>query len=181
MPDAQIFVPVWFLFGLSGSGKSYVGDVIAEANGWPVYHADDDITPAMRQALAASRPFTDAMRDEYFVLLADRIRARQAQGAPDQPLIVTQGAYKQRSREYLQQQVPGLALIWIDAPDALIAQRLSMRTGGISRQSAAALRQDFEMPPGASLKIVNDRGEDHVLSQFERCRAQWLTRPSQVI
>ncbi|MBC53160.1 MAG: hypothetical protein CMQ34_04915 [Gammaproteobacteria bacterium] len=181
MPEAQKFVPVWFLFGLSGSGKSYVGDVIAEARGWPIYHADDDITPAMRQALAASRPFTDAMRDEYFVLLADRIRARQAQAAPDQPLIVTQGAYKQRSRDYLRAQVPGLALIWIDAPDALIAQRLGLRAGGITSQSAAALKQDFEYPPHDSLRIVNDRAEAHALAQFERCREQWLTHPSQVI
>jgi len=181
MPYAQKFVPVWFLFGLSGSGKSYVGDVIADARGWSVYHADDDITPAMRQALAASRPFTDAMRDEYFVLLADRIRARQAQSAPDQPLIVTQGAYKQRSRDYLQEQVPGLAMIWVDAPDALIEQRLGLRAGGITSQSAAALRQDFEFPPRGALKIVNDRAEDHALAQFERCREQWLTHPAQVI
>lgn len=181
MPVANKAVPVWFLFGLSGSGKSYVGDVIGRARGWPVYHADDDITPAMRLALAASQPFTDAMRDDYFVLLADRIRARQAQARPDQPLIVTQGAYKQRSRDFLQQQVPGLALIWIDAPDVLITQRLSLRAKGITAGSAAALRRDFEYPAPGCLKIVNDFGEDHALAQFEACQEQWLTRPPQVI
>lgn len=172
---------VWFLFGLSGSGKSFTGDVIARARGWPVYHADDDITPAMRQALAASQPFTDAMRDEYFILLADRIRARQAQAAPEQPLIVTQGAYKKRHRDFLRQQIPALALVWIDAPDAQIAQRLSLRANGITAESAAALRQDFESPSGCCLKIVNDIGEGHVLAQFEALQEQWLTRPPQVI
>lgn len=181
MPDTNNFVPVWFLFGLSGSGKSYAGDLIARARGWSVYHADDDITPAMEQALATAQPFTDAMRDEYFVLLADRIRARQAQAGPDQPLIVTQGAYKQRSREFLQKQVPGLALVWIDAPDALIVQRLRLRSAGITQESAAALQQDFECPSPDSLRIVNDGGEEHILAQFEVCQAQWLTRPSQVI
>jgi len=181
MSVANAFVEVWFLFGLSGSGKSYAGDVIARAKGWPVYNADDDITPAMRQALAASRPFTDAMRDEYFVLLSDRIRARQAQNAAGLPLIVTQGAYKQRSRDYLQQQIPGLALIWIDAADALISQRLSQRSAGIKVESAAALRQDFEGPPPGSLKIVNDFGEEHILAQFKACREQWLTRSTEVI
>ncbi|MEX0739406.1 MAG: AAA family ATPase [Pseudohongiella sp.] len=170
MPVTDELVQVWFLFGLSGSGKSYAGDVIAQAKGWPVYHADDDITPAMRRALAESRPFTDAMRDDYFVLLADRIRARQAQQAAGQPLIVTQGAYKRRSRLYLQQQIPGLSLIWIDAPDAMISQRLSLREAGIKPESAAALRQDFECPPPGCLKIVNDSGEDHILAQFETCR-----------
>jgi len=181
MSEANSFVPVWFLFGLSGSGKSYVGDIIGRANGWPVYHADDDITASMRKALAASQPFTDAMRDEYFLLLADRIRARQAQSAPDQPVIVTQGAYKRRSRQFLQKQVPGLAMIWVDAPDNLITRRLNLRSGGISTASAAALKRDFESPAPDSLKIVNDLGEAHVLAQFEVCQAQWLTHPSQVI
>jgi len=181
MTKTEIFVPVWFLFGLSGSGKSFVGDVIGRVRGWPVYHADDDITASMRSALAASQPFTDAMRDEYFILLADRIRARQAQSSPHKPLIVTQGAYKQRSRQFLQQQVPGLAMIWVDAPGSVILRRLQQRAAGITTASAAALRQDFELPPSDSLKIVNDRGEDHVLAQFEDCQAQWLTRPSQVI
>lgn len=181
MPDANKSVPVWFLFGLSGSGKSYAGEVIARARGWSVYHADDDITPAMRQALATAQPFTDTMRDEYFVLLAERIRIRQAQAGPGQALIVTQGAYKRRSREFLQKQVPGLALIWIDAPDALIAQRLRLRSAGITEESAAALKQDFQYPPPESLRISNDIGEEHVLSQFEACQARWLTRPPQVI
>ena len=96
-------------------------------------------------------------------------------------MIVTQGAYKQRSRDYLQQQVPGLVLIWVDAPDGLITQRLDLRAGGITSQSAAALKQDFERPPRDSLKIVNDRAEEHALAQFERCREQWLTHQAQVI
>ncbi|HDZ10135.1 AAA family ATPase [Pseudohongiella sp.] len=181
MSDVKNFVPVWFLFGLSGSGKSFAGEVIARALGWSVYHADDDITPAMQQALAASRPFTDAMRDDYFILLADRIRARQAQAGPDQPLIVTQGAYKKRNRDFLQAQVPGLALIWIDAPDSLIAQRLRLRSAGITEASAAALKQDFEYPSAGSMTIVNDSGAERILAQFEVCREQWLTRSPQVI
>ncbi|BAX53158.1 hypothetical protein PDPUS_1_01784 [Photobacterium damselae subsp. piscicida] len=38
---------VLFLFGLSGAGKSYVGDVIGQHSGWHVYHADEDLTQEM--------------------------------------------------------------------------------------------------------------------------------------
>lgn len=181
MSDAKNVVPVWFLFGLSGSGKSFAGDVIARARGWSVYHADEDITPSMQQALAASQPFTDAMRDEYFTLLADRIRARQARSGPEQSLIVTQGAYRQRSRDFLRAQVPGLVMVWIDAPDNLIAQRLRLRSAGITEESAAALKQDFEYPPAGNMRIVNDSDSARILTQFEGCREQWLTRSPQVI
>lgn len=169
---------IWFFFGLSGTGKSYATDIIAAATGWPVYHADDDITPAMRLALAQSRPFTDAMRDEYFELLVQRLHNRPQSPLP---LLVSQGAYKQRSRDYLQQQVPGMALVWIDAPDALIQQRLGHRADGIKPQSAAALRQDFEPPADDCLKIVNNGGQNNILNEFRKCQQQWLTRRGQVI
>lgn len=165
MNDLSAVPPVWFLFGLSGSGKSYVGDVIARHTGWDIYHADEDITPAMKLALAESRPFTVAMRDEYFQLLAQKIRARQR---PGKPLLVTQGAYKQYSRDFLQNQVPGLQFVWVDAPDALVVERLQHRQDGISTRSAVALRGDFE-PPSGGLCIVNDKDQEHILSQFRAC------------
>ena len=111
--------------------------------GWPVYHADVDITGEMRQALAQAKPFTDSMRDDFFARLPEYIEAhRQA----DLPLIVTQGAYKQKHRDLLAAHVPGLVPVWVDAPPALILQRLEQRGQGIRAASAAALSKDFEVP-----------------------------------
>jgi len=52
-----------FFFGLAGSGKSFVGDLIGELANWHVYHADDDLTDEMRLALDEQRAFTNPMRD----------------------------------------------------------------------------------------------------------------------
>jgi gluconokinase len=169
MNDLSAIPHVWFLFGLSGSGKSYVGDVIARHTGWDIYHADEDITPEMKLALAESRPFTIAMRDEYFRLLVQKIRERQR---PDRPLLVTQGAYKQHSRDFLQRHITGLQFVWVDAPDQLVVERLKHRLDGISTRSAAALRGDFE-PPVDGLCIVNDAGEQAILNQFQDCLARF--------
>lgn len=160
--------PVFFLFGLSGAGKSWVGDLVSAHTGWPVYHADVDITAQMRQALADAQPFTELMRDDYFARLPALIQARRV---PDLPLIVTQGAYKQKHRDWLKHQVAGLQPIWIDAPVELILQRLQQRGQGIRAASAAALFNDFEAPANNSLRIVNDGDQDRVLQQCRACIA----------
>lgn len=171
---------VWFLFGLSGSGKSFAGDILARHYNWPVYHADDDITAAMREALDQARPFTDAMRNEFFSLLADRIMRRIAAGAQNPaPLIVTQGAYKQKHRDYLRSRIEGLQFVWIDAAVAEIQRRLQQRRAGISAQSAQALLRDFEPPVGDCLHLINDGDEQRVLSQFQA--ALELTRQGQML
>ena len=121
MTATQKSAAVWFLFGLSGAGKSYVGDVISQQTGWPVYHADIDITAEMKLALTEARPFTDSMRDEYFSQLLEHIKDRQQS---DLPLIVTQGAYKQKHRDFLRKHLPQLTFVWVDAPLDMIIKRL---------------------------------------------------------
>lgn len=159
--------PIWLFFGLAGSGKSHVGEVIGRTLGWPLYHADDDITPAMRHALAEAKPFTDAMRDEYFEQLVQRItRFRE----PARPLLVTQGVYKQRHRDWLSEQLPSLIPVWVFAPPELIQQRLSERRDGVQLTSAAALVQDFEAPSVTTVRINNDGDDAHILAQFDVCR-----------
>ncbi|MDH7943946.1 AAA family ATPase [Pseudohongiella sp. SYSU M77423] len=157
---------VWFLFGLSGSGKSFAGDVLSRHYGWPVYHADDDITSAMREALNTAQPFTDAMRDEFFAVLLQTIRQRVSR-EPDKPLIVTQGAYKQRHRDWLQARLPQTRFVWVKSDPQLIVDRLRSRRDGISVASATALTNDFEAPGPTAEVLVNDGSADDILLQFQ--------------
>lgn len=153
---------VWFLFGLSGAGKSYVGDVISQHTGWPVYHADIDITAEMKLALSEARPFTDTMRDEYFSQLLVHIKSRQHANLP---LIVTQGAYKRKHRDFLKAHLPGLSYIWVEAPLELIMSRLERRGQGIRAASAAALFKDFEPPVEDGFRLTNDGDQSRILEQ----------------
>ena len=144
---------VLFLFGISGSGKSFVGQCLAEVLGWHVYEADQDITDAMRLALAEHRPFTNAMRDEYFTLLVEKIQALQAQYPK---IIVTQACYKQRHRDYLLSHIDTCRLVHIHADETVILSRIKNRKHGISIESARALIDDFEFPVDRSQTINNN-------------------------
>lgn len=156
---------VIFFFGISGAGKSFVGDVIGEQTDWHVYHADDDITPEMKQALAERRPFTTSMRDTFFSLIIDRIKDLLKEHPK---LIITQGAYKQKNRDALLTAIPEMEMVWVEAPQELILSRLGHRKDGISPESAAALVKDFE-PPAAPFKVIHNNGDaDHVIQQLNQ-------------
>lgn len=160
------FAPkVIFFFGMSGAGKSFVGDVIGEQSDWYVYHADDDITPEMKQALASRQPFTESMRDTFFALITERIKALRE---THPKLIITQGAYKQKHRDGLLAAIPDMEMVWVEAPQNLILSRLGHRKDGISPESAAALVKDFE-PPAESCKVIHNTGDaDHVIQQLNQ-------------
>lgn len=156
---------VVFFFGLSGAGKNFVAEQLHRLTGWPIYDADDDITPEMKLALAERRPFTPAMRDRYFPCIVEHILERKPQ---DKPLVVTQAVYKQRHRDYLCRSIPGLMLVWVDAPDEVIRERLKCRNKGIEPASAAALRADFERPVDGEPRINNDSDGAQVAEQLMR-------------
>lgn len=156
---------VLFLFGLAGAGKSYVGDLIGELAGWHVYHADDDLTEEMILALKEQRPFTEQMRDDYFPIVVEKVLALRRKHPR---IVITQGVYKQRHRDYLTANIPDLEMICVDASDASILLRLNARGKGISNESAKALRLDFERPAEGCKVITNSTGAADIIRQLNR-------------
>lgn len=152
-----------FLYGWAGVGKSYVGNWIAANAGWPVYHADDDLTDEMRDALARAHRFTDAMRDRYFAIVAARIVALQSE---HEHLVVTQGAYRRRHRAFLRAQVPAMAMVCVMAPEATVLARVAARRDGISIASARALLQDFESPEDGDFILYNTGADAEIQRQL---------------
>lgn len=154
-----------FFFGLAGSGKSYVGNLIEGLAGWHIYHADADITEEMALALKEHRPFTNAMRDHYIELISDNILALQEE---HENLVVTQAVYKQKHRNYLMGRIPNMEMIWVDASDSAIQKRIAVRADGVSSASAAALRLDFELPPKETKMLKNDGDAANIVFQLNR-------------
>ncbi|MBD3671804.1 MAG: AAA family ATPase [Gammaproteobacteria bacterium] len=152
---------VLFLFGLAGSGKNYVADIISRRTDYHHYDADNDITDEMREALEQGRPFTDAIRDRYFKFLADRILDY---GQQYPRLLVTQAVYRRRHRKYLLDRIPNLLFVYIQADESVISKRLSTRKEGIDLSTASVLRADFETPD-VSMHVITNNGDNEQLMQ----------------
>ncbi|WP_328482034.1 gluconokinase [Streptomyces sp. NBC_00377] len=66
--------PVVVVMGVSGSGKSTVGRLLAQRLAVPFLEADDVHPAANRAKMAAGRPLDDQDRGPWLLSIADRIR-----------------------------------------------------------------------------------------------------------
>jgi len=62
------------LFGLPGTGKTYVGKIFEKYFDYHFYDGDNDLTEEMKEAIKVQRVFTDKMRDAYFKILISKIQ-----------------------------------------------------------------------------------------------------------
>jgi gluconate kinase len=118
----------------------------------------------MREAIAEGRPFTEQMRDEFFEIVTQRIGELKEKYPK---LLVMQAAYKERHRALVVSRHPGLHMVWVDAPDELISQRLQARGDAVSAQYASRIRANFEAP-ASGLRLLNDVADpDEILARFQ--------------
>lgn len=130
-------LPVIVVMGVSGSGKSTVGGLLAERLGVPYAEADDFHPAANIAKMAAGDPLDDADRAPWL----DAIAAWSA-GRGDRGGVVSCSALRHVYRERLRTRAPGLFFLHLDGTPELIAGRLATRAGHF--MPPALLRSQFE-------------------------------------
>ncbi|MBY8884565.1 gluconokinase [Streptomyces sp. PTM05] len=111
--------------GVSGSGKSTVGGLLAERLGVPYAEADDFHPPANIAKMSAGHALDDADRAPWLDAIAAWIAERDGLGGG----VVSCSALRRRYRDRLREAAPGLFFLHLDGPRALIAARLAARLG----------------------------------------------------
>lgn len=119
-PPAQL--PVIVVMGVSGSGKSTVGGLLAERLGVPYAEADDFHPAANIAKMSAGHPLDDDDRAPWLDAIAGWIADRRDHGG-----VVSCSALRRRYRDRLRQADPGLFFLHLDGPPELIAARLAAR------------------------------------------------------
>jgi len=105
--------------GVSGSGKTTVGEGIAAALGVPFVDGDD-LHPAANVAkMAAGVPLTDEDRAPWL----DAVGARLAEG----PVVIACSALRRAYRDRLRAAAPDLALVYLRVDRGVLARRLKRR------------------------------------------------------
>jgi gluconate kinase len=145
-------IKVIYFFGVAGVGKNFVADILGEITGIPVYHADTDLTEEIKEAINQKKPFNQEMRDRYFEKISEKIKTKiQEHGR----IVVTQATFKEKNRNFLQQEIPGIFFIWVDAPEALVMERLQSRGDKVDPAYGAKIKKDFEEPDEVVPRLVN--------------------------
>jgi gluconokinase len=141
------------VMGVSGSGKSTVGGLLAERLGVPYAEADDFHPPANIAKMSAGHPLDDADREPWLDAIAAWIEERAGQGG-----VVSCSALKRRYRDRLRAAAPDLFFLHLDGPPELIASRLAARMehfmpAGLLRSQLEALEPLDPDEAGAVIPI----------------------------
>jgi gluconokinase len=116
--------------GVSGSGKTTIGQALAHSLGWTFLDADAFHSPEAVAKMAAGIPLDDHDRDPWLAALAAEIARRRRIGAP---AVIACSALKARYRSVLTGQgaeAPGdVGLVYLKGPPGLIRARLAARSG----------------------------------------------------
>ncbi|GGL73890.1 gluconokinase [Curtobacterium citreum] len=128
MNDVAVLPPV-LVMGVSGSGKSTIGQALADAlagQGQPSEFVDaDDLHPAAnKEKMRQGTPLTDEDRWPWLDACAARIAAVQASG---RRCVMANSALKRVYRDRLRSAAPDLVIAFLDGSHDLIAERQSHR------------------------------------------------------
>lgn len=131
-------VPLVVVMGVSGSGKSTVGALLAERLGLPYAEADDLHPPSNIAKMAAGIPLDDTDRAPWL----DRIAAWLGGAEGGAGGVVTCSALRRRYRDRLRADAPDAFFLHLDGSEELIGCRLAARTGHF--MPPGLLRSQFE-------------------------------------
>jgi gluconokinase len=114
------------LMGVTGSGKTTLGQLLAGQLGWAFVEGDAFHPQANVQKMHRGEPLTDADRSPWLRALRARI---DELAVAKQSAVVACSALKQAYRDVLSRGRPEVAFVHLTAPAAVIRDRLDHRRG----------------------------------------------------
>lgn len=112
--------------GVSGSGKSTVGRMLAERLGWEFRDGDTFHPPANVAKMRSGTPLNDEDRRPWLLAIQAFMRETQQHG---QDAVVACSALKQSYRDLLLQGEPWVRFLHLHGSRELIATRMQARQG----------------------------------------------------
>jgi gluconokinase len=113
--------PTVVVMGVTGSGKTTVGLVLAHQLGVPFADADDFHAPEMVAKMAAGHPLTDADRAPWLSRLADWL------GGEADGCVLACSALKRRYRDVLRSHSPRLCFLHLSGDPSVVTERVGRR------------------------------------------------------
>lgn len=161
----QVSARLFVIMGVSGSGKSTIGSLLAQRIGAAFADADDFHSAANKAKMGAGIPLTDEDRAPWLATLNGVLRDWASRGEHG---VLACSALKAVYRQILGSGLATdeLAFVWLDLPKEVLQQRLAARhheymNAGLLDSQLATLEA-----PADALRVINDRTPNAVVSEI---------------
>lgn len=147
------------VMGVSGSGKSTIGGLLAERLGIPFFDADEFHPPENVAKMAAGTPLADDDRWPWLALLNAKLKEQN-------DAVLACSALKQSYRDALAQGLTGVRFVHLRGSKALIAGRLAERRHRY--MPASLLDSQFAAlePPAGAIDVDIAHPPEHCVDQI---------------
>jgi len=154
------------LMGVSGSGKTTIGEALSERTGWPFEDADAHHPPENVAKMRANQPLTDEDRWPWLDRLNGLLRGRAEAG---RSVILGCSALKRAYREALERDLPE-AVHWVHLRGSfdLIADRMQARDDHFMPPGLLRSQFDTLEPPTGVITIDIDGAIDEAIDAILR-------------
>ncbi len=137
--------------GVSGSGKTTVGALLAGHLHWPFADADDFHPAANVEKMRAGIPLTDADRWPWLRAIGGWMDERIAR---DEPAVITCSALKRAYRDALLGGRPQARMIFLAVDPEVLARRLAARHGHFFPGRLLSTQFDALEPPQPDERVL---------------------------
>lgn len=149
------------LFAPPGSGKTTIGNILAEQHGYHFYDADIDLTPEQRFAGSQGLPITNEMRAKHLEIVHNRVDLLRKE---HERLAVATLLVTRQARENWLRRFPEARLIYVEANRALRVERISQRRNHfVSTETAINAGDQFEPLEGLPFVTLTNSGDRTLL------------------
>ncbi len=138
------------VMGVSGCGKSTVGQALARELGWPFFDADDFHPPANIQKMSSGIPLDDADRQPWLERLRDLLADEHRAG---RSAVLACSALKERYRMVLRAGAPDVRFVHLEGTAEEIQLLMSRRSGHFMKPGMLASQFAALEPPREALSI----------------------------
>jgi gluconokinase len=137
--------------GVSGSGKTTVGAMLAGRLGWPFADADDFHPPANVAKMQAGIPLTDADREPWLWAIVAWMDEHIARG---ESAVVGCSALRRSYRDELLGGRPEARMVFLATDRDVLTRRLAARVGHFFPEKLLASQLAALEPPGPDEHVI---------------------------
>jgi gluconokinase len=153
------------LMGVSGSGKTTIGQLLARDLGWPFCDGDNFHPPGNVEKMRRGLALTDADRGPWLAALRKLIAGHLRDG---RSAIVACSALKQVYRDRLRVDRDGVRFVYLKGDYALLRQRLEARQSHFAKANLLASQFEALEEPQDALTVEVSKEPEAIAGLIRR-------------